>query len=49
MGRYDIYKWKGFEELPVFFNRYTGEVYGSNPYTGLISILEGFSDISKAI
>lgn len=49
LGRYDIYKLNGFEELPVFFNRYTGEVYGSNPYTGLISVWEGFSDISKAI
>lgn len=49
LGRYDIYQLKGFEGLPVFFNRYTGEVYGSNPYTGLISVSEGFSDISKAI
>lgn len=49
LGRYDVYQLKGFEGLPIFFNRYTGEVFGSNPYTGLISVLEGFSDISKAI
>lgn len=49
LGRYYIYQLKGFEELPIFFNKYTGDVYGSNPYTGLISITEGFSDISKAV
>lgn len=47
LGRYDIYELEGFETLPVFFNRYTGEIYGVQPWDPMLSINRSFPDISK--
>lgn len=47
LGRYYVYRLEGFEELPIFFNKYTGVVYGENPWTPMMSIAYGFPDLSK--
>lgn len=46
-GRYYIYRLEGFEAFPIFFNQYTGEIYGVQPWDSLFSIAQGFPDISK--
>lgn len=46
-GRYYIYKLEGFEKFPVFFNKYTGEIYGENPWSPIMTIECCFPDLSK--
>ena len=47
LGRYYVYRLEGFEEFPIFFNKYTGAVYGENPWTQMMTIAYGFPDLSK--
>lgn len=49
LGRYYVYRLEGFEEFPIFFNKYTGAVYGENPWTQMMTIAYGFPDLSKLI
>lgn len=42
-----MYRLEGFEEFPIFFNKYTGAVYGENPWTQMMTIAYGFPDLSK--
>lgn len=39
LGRYSVYKLEGFEKRPIFFNRYTGEIYGVQPRLQSILII----------
>lgn len=47
LGRYTIYELEGFESLPIFFNQYTGELYGVQPWDPMLTIDKSFPDISK--
>lgn len=46
LGRYYVYELEGFEFLPIFFNRYTGEIYGAQPGLPIVSIKNYFPNIS---
>lgn len=46
LGRYSVYELEGFESLPIFFNRYTGEIYGVQPGLPIVSISNHFPNIS---
>ena len=45
MGRYYVYHLKGFEELPIMVNKYTGEVFSSKPGLPFVHISKGFPNI----
>lgn len=46
-GRYYIYHLEGFEAFPIFFNRYTGEIYGVQPWDIMFSVAQCFPNIRK--
>lgn len=46
-GRYYIYQLKGFEAFPIFFNQYTGEIYGVQPWDEMFSVAQCFPNIHK--
>lgn len=46
-GRYYIYKLSGFEDFPIFFNCYTGEIYGVQPWDIMFSVTQCFPNIRK--
>lgn len=46
-GRYYIYQLEGFEDFPIFFNQYTGEIYGVQPWDEMLSIAQCFPNIRK--
>ncbi len=47
LGRYYIYQLEGFEDFPIFFNRYTGEIYGVQPWDEMFSVARCFPNIRK--
>ena len=46
IGRYYIYKLKDFETLPIFFNKYTGEIYSEKSGLPFLLIDKGFPNIN---
>lgn len=46
LGRYYVYKLKGFEELPIFFNKYTGEVFSCMAGTPFLWIDNEFPNLN---
>lgn len=46
IGRYYVYELEGYETLPIFFNKYTGEVYSNKPGLPFVNISKGFINIS---
>lgn len=45
IGRYYVYELEGFEDMPIFFNKYTGEVYSNKPGLPFVNIEKGFPNI----
>lgn len=46
-GRYYIYRLEGFGAFPIFFNQYTGEIHGVQPWDNMFSVAEYFPNIRK--
>ncbi len=50
LGRYYVYELERFEDLPIFVNRYTGEIYGVQPeWQGILSIKKRFPNIRRVL
>lgn len=49
LGRYFVYQLESFADIPIYINRYTGEIYSQNPMSTLISISDGLYGISRAL
>lgn len=46
LGRFYVYQLEGFEGLPIFVNRYTGEVYSMKPGLPFVNMSQGFPNLS---
>ncbi|MCI1931153.1 MAG: copper amine oxidase N-terminal domain-containing protein [Clostridia bacterium] len=46
IGRLYVYELKGYEKLPIFFNKYTGEVYSNMSALPFVCIDKGFANLS---
>lgn len=44
LGRYSVYQLEGLEKQPIFFNRYTGEIYSVQSRLQILSIQKRFPD-----
>jgi len=42
IGRYYIYTMDELEHCPIFFNKYTAEIFSSSPGVPIFSLAEGF-------
>ncbi|MCI1960176.1 MAG: hypothetical protein LKJ25_11210 [Clostridia bacterium] len=46
IGRFYVYELEGYEKLPIFFNKYTGEVYSNMSALPFVCIDKGFANLS---
>lgn len=45
LGRFYVYELKGFENFPIYFNEYTGEIYSESAGLAFVGLHKGFINI----
>lgn len=45
LGRFYVYELKGFENFPIYFNEYTGEIYSESAGLAFAGLHKGFINI----